>query len=244
MSFLKTWTPYRYKEKTASSVQSLFDKISPGYDLFNQVVSLSLDGYWRRRTVGLVGPSAERVLDVCTGTGELAFALEKRLSNGGQVVGIDFSPKMLSLAMSKRRRGGFRRKPQFCLGDAQSLSFADSTFDYVTSGFSMRNLIDLDQGLREMHRVLKSGGRAVILEINRPSNRFTGFFYRCYLKGVIPIIGFLTCGSLYPFLYLKNSVLGFQAPAAFCERLRSVGFREVTFRTLPPGAIGLYDAVK
>ncbi len=244
MSFLKTWTPYRYKEKTASSVQSLFDKISPGYDLFNQVVSLSLDGYWRRRTVGLVGPSAERVLDVCTGTGELAFALEKRLSNGGQVVGIDFSPKMLSLAMSKRRRGGFRRKPQFCLGDAQSLSFADSTFDYVTSGFSMRNLTNLEKGLQEMYRVLKPGGRVIVLEINRPSQRLGGWVYGFFLRTWVPLTGALICRSLSPFTYLKESVVSFLCPENFCRTLEQVGFRNPVYQSLPPGAIGLYAATK
>ena len=231
-------------KKTEGFIKDLFDHISPRYDLFNAASTFFLDRYWRRRASRIVEKEDAKVLDVCTGTAELALEFASRLNGKGQVVGVDFSKGMLELARKKLTRLGKKEKISLLVGQAESLSFKEGSFDYVTSGFSMRNLIDLDQGLREMHRVLKSGGRAVILEINRPSNRFTGFFYRCYLKGVIPIIGFLTCGSLYPFLYLKNSVLGFQTPTAFCERLRSVGFREVTFKALPPGAIGLYDAVK
>ena len=244
MSLLKEWTRYRYREKTASSVQSLFDRISPGYDLFNQVVSFSLDGYWRRRTADMVGSGAKRVLDVCTGTGELAFALEKRLSNGGQVTGIDFSPKMLSLALSKRGRRPLRKKPQFCLGDAQSLSFADGTFDYVTSGFSMRNLTNLEKGLKEMYRVLKPGGRVLILEINRPSQRLGGWLYGFFLRTWVPVTGALICRSLSPFTYLKESVVTFLHPENFCSILEQTGFRKPEYRSLPPGSIGLYAATK
>ena len=244
MSLLKEWTRYRYREKTASSVQSLFDRISPGYDLFNQVVSLSLDGYWRRRTVDLVSPGAKRVLDVCTGTGEIAFALERHLSNGAQVIGIDFSPKMLSLAISKRDRKVFRRKPQFCLGDAQSLSFADNSFDCVTSGFSMRNLTNLEKGLEEMYRVLKPAGRLVILEINRPSQKLGGWLYGFFLRTWVPVTGALICRSLSPFTYLKESVVTFLYPENFCRILEKVGFKIPEYRRLPPGAIGLYAATK
>jgi len=231
-------------KKTEGFIKDLFDQISPRYDLFNAASTFFLDRYWRQRASRIVEKEDARVLDVCTGTAELALEFAARLNGKGRVVGVDFSRGMLELARKKLTRLGKEGKISLLVGQAESLSFPDGMFDYVTSGFSMRNLIDLNQGLKEMFRVLKSGGRAVILEINRPSNRFTGFFYRCYLKGVIPVVGFLTCGRLYPFLYLKNSVLGFQSPAAFCESLRSVGFREVTFKALPPGAIGLYDAVK
>jgi demethylmenaquinone methyltransferase/2-methoxy-6-polyprenyl-1,4-benzoquinol methylase len=235
---------YRYKEKTSASVQHLFDRISPGYDLFNHLVSFFLDGYWRRRTVAEVDPQARQVLDVCTGTGELVFAAQRRLSNGAQVIGTDFSGKMLRRALLKRDHQAFRKRPQFCLGDAQNLSFPDDTFDAVTSGFSIRNLTDMERGLREMHRVLRPGGRAIILEINRPSRGVGGFFYGLYLRTWVPLIGALTCRSLSPFTYLKESVVSFLTPENFCRTLERVGFRSASYRSLPPGAIGLYVATK
>ncbi|MBI4436185.1 MAG: ubiquinone/menaquinone biosynthesis methyltransferase [Candidatus Omnitrophica bacterium] len=231
-------------KKTEGFIKDLFDRISPRYDLFNTASTFFLDRYWRKCASRTVEKEDAKILDVCTGTGELALQFAARLNGKGQVVGVDFSKGMLELARKKLKRLGKEEKILLLMGQAEHLSFQEGVFDYVTSGFSMRNLIDLDQGLREMVRVLKSGGHAVILEINRPSNHVSGLFYRCYLKGVVPIIGFLTCGRLYPFLYLNNSVIGFQTPAEFCGRLRSAGFRQVSFRALPPGAIGLYDAVK
>ena len=235
---------YRYKDKTSLSVQTLFDRISPGYDLFNHLVSFFLDGYWRRRTAERVDPQAKRVLDVCTGTGELAFALERRLGDRGEVIGVDFSPKMLALAHSKLNQRVFRRKPKFFFGDAQALSFRDNSFDYVTSGFSMRNLTDLNKGLKEMHRVLKPGGRVIILEINRPSQRLSGWIYSLYLRTWVPLVGTLTCKSLSPFTYLKESVVSFLRPDAFCRILEEAGFSRAAYQSLPPGAIGLYMATK
>jgi len=230
--------------KTKQTVQTLFDEISSRYDLFNTTSTFFLDHHWRRCASRLVEKSEARILDVCTGTGELALQFSKRLHGKGRVVGVDFSGKMLQYAQKKVRRSGKEGEIPLLLGDAQHLSFSENTFDYVTSGFSMRNLIDLDRGLQEMHRVLKPGGKAVILEINRPTNRISGFFYRLHLRVIVPLIGFLTVGKLYPFLYLRDTVLSFQSPKEFCERLRKAGFQEVSFRVFLPGAISLYCATK
>ena len=231
-------------EKTEGFVKDLFDRISPRYDLFNTASTFFLDNHWRRCASRIVDKQDAKVLDLCTGTGELALQFSKRLDERGWVVGVDFSKGMLDLARKKLKRLDAKKKITLLVGNAERLSFRGNTFDYVTSGFSMRNLIDLGQGLREMHRVLKPGGRAVIIEINRPTNHLSGFFYRCYLKGAVPLIGLLTVGTISPFLYLKNSVLGFQSPAEFCDKLRSAGFREVFFKAFAPGAIGLYCATK
>ena len=231
-------------EKTEGFVKGLFDRISPRYDLFNTASTFFLDGHWRRCASRMVDKEDAKVLDICTGTAELALQFSKRLNGKGQVVGVDFSKGMLDLAKKKLKRLGKEEDISLLLGNAERLSFRTDVFDYVTSGFSMRNLIDLDKGLKEMHRVLKPGGRAVIMEINRPTHRLTGFMYRCYLRGAIPLIGLLTVGTISPFLYLKNSVLAFQTPTEFCERLRAAGFREVLFQAFAPGAIGLYCATK
>ncbi len=230
-------------EKTEKFIKTLFDRISARYDLFNTASSFFLDRYWRHAASALLEKKDARVLDVCTGTGELAFQLSKRLNGGGRGIGIDFSEKMLFLA--KEKVAGRRIKNvSFLLGKAEALSFPDALFDCVTSGFSMRNLMSLEKGLQEMFRVLKKGGRLVILEINRPSNRLTGFLYRLYLRGIVPVVGFLTCGTFYPFLYLNQSVVGFLKPEEFCEKLRAAGFRDISYRGLAPGVIGLYDAFK
>lgn len=231
-------------EKTEKSVQTLFDQISPRYDLFNTASTFFLDRHWRRCAARLVDKKDAVILDICTGTAELALAFAGRLNGRGKVIGIDFSPRMLVLAREKLRQRGKERDIPLLLSNAERLSFRDNSFDYVASGFSMRNLIDLDQGLREMVRVLKPGGKAVILEINRPTNRLTGFFYKCFLGGMIPLIGLLTVGRIGPFLYLRNSVIGFVTPPEFCGRLRAAGFREILFRSFAPGAIGLYCATK
>ena len=231
-------------EKTESSVKALFDRISPRYDLFNTASTFFLDGHWRRSASRIVEKKDAKVLDLCTGTAELALQFSKRLNGGGRVIGVDFSKGMLDLARKKLERLDPERKISLLVGNVERLSFRENTFDYVTSGFSMRNLIDLEQGLREMHRVLKPGGRAVIIEINRPTSRVSGFIYRLYLKGAIPLIGLLTVGTMSPFLYLKDTVLSFLRPEEFCERLRAVGFRDVFFKAFAPGAIGLYCATK
>ncbi len=231
-------------EKTGQNVRTLFDRISGRYDLFNTASTFFLDRHWRRCASRLVEKPDAQVLDICTGTAELALQFSKRMNGGGQVVGVDFSEKMVGHARTKLKRIGKERKIPLFIGNAEHLSFQSGSFDYVTSGFSMRNLIDLDRGLREMHRVLKPGGKAVILEINRPSNRLGGFFYRCYMRGVIPLVGLLTVGRLYPFLYLKDSVFGFLSPSEFCERLRKAGFRETSFKIFAPGVVGLYIATK
>ena len=231
-------------EKTESPVKALFDRISPRYDLFNAASTFFLDSHWRRSASRIVEKEDAKVLDLCTGTAEFALAFSKQLNGKGRVVGVDFSKGMLKLAREKLGKRDPSKKISLLVGNAERLSFQENTFDYVTSGFSMRNLIDLDQGLREMHRVLKPGGRAVIIEINRPTNRLTGLIYRCYLKGAIPLIGLLTVGTVSPFLYLKDSVLGFLKPEEFCGKLRAAGFREVFFKAFAPGAIGLYCATK
>lgn len=231
-------------EKTERSVKALFDRISPRYDLFNTASTFFLDSHWRRCASRAVEKKDAKILDLCTGTAELALAFSRQLNGKGRVIGVDFSKGMLDLARKKLERRDPARKISLLVGNAERLSFRENAFDYVTSGFSMRNLIDLDQGLKEMHRVLKPGGLAVILEINRPTSYLTGFFYRCYLRGAIPLIGLLTVGTVSPFLYLKNSVLGFQTPSEFCGRLRAAGFREVSFKPFAPGAIGLYCATK
>ena len=231
-------------EKTEHTIKTLFDDISSRYDLFNSASTFFLDRHWRRSASHLVKKKNAKVLDVCTGTAELALRCAGRFNGGGRVIGIDFSEKMIGLAQKKLRRLGKEKEVFLLVGNAQSLSFQDNLFDYVTSAFSMRNLTDVDQALREMRRVLKPGGKAVILEINHPTHRLTGLFYKGYLKGVVPLIGLLTVGKLYPFLYLKNSVLAFQTPKEFCEKLRAAGFQDVLFKTFTPGAIGLYQATK
>lgn len=231
-------------EKTEEFVKDLFDRISPRYDLFNTASTFFLDRHWRRCASRLSEKKEARVLDVCTGTAELALQFAKRLNGQGRVIGVDFSRGMLHLAREKLARLGKGGEISLLLGKAESLSFREGVFDYVTSGFSMRNLMDLDQALREMVRVLKPGGRAIIIEINRPTHRLTGWLYRWYLKGAIPLIGFLTVGTIHPFLYLKDSVLGFDTSEEFCGRLRRAGFHDVLFRAFAPGAIGLYCATK
>ena len=223
-------------------VQRLFTRIAPRYDWFNRLASCGLDQGWRRAAVvqGDIRPG-DRVLDVCAGTGDLAILCAQRLGGRGAVVGADLNREMLSLARRKQRA---RRLPVAWLqADAEALPFPAGSFDRVLIGFSTRNLSDLTAGLREMVRVLRPGGRLVILETGRPDHPLVRFGYQAFLFTAAPAIGFALTGRLWPFTYLARSVRGFLTPQEMVERLASV---ETDARHVPlsRGLASLYLATK
>jgi demethylmenaquinone methyltransferase/2-methoxy-6-polyprenyl-1,4-benzoquinol methylase len=210
-------------------VRTMFDRIAPVYDLMNRVMTAGLDGRWRRLAVKEVVWPGDRVLDVCCGTGDFAIEAERR---GGRVVGLDFSERMLERA---RRKSG---TIEWVQGDALALPFAHGEFDAVTVGFGVRNLDDLDVGLREMARVLRPGGRIAVLEITRPRGLLRPFF-RIWLDVLIPLAGrFLPGGKAYT--YLPASVRRFPGPEDLSRLLDAGGFRDVHYRLLGGGSVALH----
>ena len=232
----------RPAEDKRSFVQRLFTRIAPRYDWFNRLASCGLDQRWRRTamTRGMVEPGS-RILDVCTGTGDLAILCARRQRGQGMVVGIDMNRAMLTYAQQKQRRSGL--EVQWFEGDAQALPFADGSFDRVMVGFSTRNLSDLMVGLREMVRVLRPGGRLIMLETGLPSNPIVRVGYLVFLGTAARVIGFILTGRVWPFSYLARSVKEFLTPAQCVERLQGLK-TEVQYVPLSHGLASLYLATK
>jgi demethylmenaquinone methyltransferase/2-methoxy-6-polyprenyl-1,4-benzoquinol methylase len=212
-------------------VRSMFDRIAPVYDVMNRVMTMGLDRRWRRLAVREVVWPGDRVLDVCCGTGDLAAEAERR---GGRVTGLDFSEQMLARA---RRKSG---TIEWVQGDALALPFEDGEFDAVTVGFGVRNLDDLELGLRELRRVLQPGGRAAILEITRPRGLLRPFF-RVWLDVLVPLAGRILPGGK-AYTYLPASIRRFPGPEDLSRLIEAAGFGDVRFRLLGGGSVALHTA--
>ena len=235
-------------DKGEARIQRMFDGIAPWYDFLNHLLSLNIDKLWRRRTTRLVPPgpaSAGPVLDLCTGTGDLALAYDRAAKGAVTVVGADFSPEMLALARRKSFKAGAAERVTFVQADAQALPFPDGTFQLVTVAFGLRNVTDPDRGLAEMVRVAKPGGRVAVLEFSRPRNRLFAGGYTFYFRHVLPRVGQLLTGSTEnAYRYLPESVLRFPDYEALAARLRAAGLVDVTFRPFTFGVATLYVGVK
>ena len=211
-------------------VRSMFDRIAPVYDAMNRIMTVGLDARWRRLAAEVVSPG-DRVLDACCGTGDLALAAARR---GGTVTGLDFSERMLERARAKAPA------LEWVQGDLLALSFAPESFDAATVGFGVRNVADLDAGLRELRRVLHPGGRLAILEITRPRGPLAPF-YRLWFDVLVPALGkVLPGGSAYT--YLPASVRRFPGPDELVRRLEAAGFGAVSYRLLAGGIVALHVA--
>jgi demethylmenaquinone methyltransferase / 2-methoxy-6-polyprenyl-1,4-benzoquinol methylase len=210
-------------------VRAMFDRIAPVYDAMNRVITMGLDGRWRRLAAASVVRPGDRVLDAACGTGDLALAA---LESGGRVTGLDFSERMLERA---------RRKSdaiEWVRGDVLALPFGDAAFDSATIGFGVRNVADLDSGLRELARVVRPGGRLAVLEITRPKGLLRPFF-RVWFDLLVPLIGRAVPGGL-AFSYLPASVRRFPGPDDLADALRRAGFAEVSYRLLAGGIVSLH----
>jgi demethylmenaquinone methyltransferase/2-methoxy-6-polyprenyl-1,4-benzoquinol methylase len=221
----------------------MFDGIAGVYDLLNSVMTAGLHHRWRERAADLarVGPGS-RVLDVATGTGDLAIELARRVSPGGEVVGSDFSEAMLARARAKtpaREVSASIVIPRFEWGDALDLPFADGAFDAATVGFGARNFSDLARGLAEMVRVVRPGGRVVVLEFTSPTRAPLSLFYRLWFDRVVPLLGALA-GDSDAYTYLPNSVKRFPAPAGLAAELERAGLREIRYLLTAGGIVVIH----
>jgi demethylmenaquinone methyltransferase/2-methoxy-6-polyprenyl-1,4-benzoquinol methylase len=213
----------------ADGVRTMFDRIAPVYDLMNRVMTAGLDRRWRKRAVQAVVRPGDRVLDACCGTGDLAIAAARA---GGRVTGIDFSPRMLERARRKLH------SVTWVEGDALALPFDENSFDAATVGFGVRNVADLERGLAELRRVLRSGGRVVILEITRPRGPLAPF-YRLWFERLVPVLGKLFRGGA-AYTYLPASVRRFPGPDELADLMRAAGFADVRYRLLAGGIVALH----
>ena len=226
-------------DKSTDRVRTMFGAIAGRYDLMNRLMTGGLDVLWRRR-IGRADVGAGPVLDCCTGTGDLAFAVHKRRPDV-RVVGADFTHQMLTRAVEKDRD----RRIAWVEGDGESLPFADGTFTAVSVGFGLRNIADTRRGLAELCRVLAPGGLLIILETSKPTNPALVPLFKFYFRSVVPRLGRLMAGnpeSAYD--YLPASAAVFPDGEDLCDLFREVGFTECEFRPLGFGAATFYTARK
>ena len=224
-------------EAKARAVREMFGEIAPRYDLLNRLLSGGVDQRWRRLAVKLaLEKQPRRVLDVATGTGDVALLL-KKTRPAAEVIGSDFTPQMLELARAKAEKAGV--EVDFVEADALALPFADGSFDAITVAFGFRNFADYQRGLAEFYRVLAPGGRAVILEFPPPPKGLLGRLYRFYFNGVLPWIGGVISGKPEAYRYLPNSVARFPEPEKLAQMMREAGFK-VDYRVLTGGIAAIH----
>jgi demethylmenaquinone methyltransferase/2-methoxy-6-polyprenyl-1,4-benzoquinol methylase len=234
-------------DKREARIRRMFGAIAPRYDLLNHLLSANVDRYWRWRTTRLVPPvvGAGPILDVCTGTGDLALAYDRAARGRVPIVGTDFCLPMLLPARAKTRGARASERITYLEADTQQLPFPDDTFQLVTVAFGLRNVTDTDRGLAEMVRVARPGGKVAILEFSRPRGWLFGGAYRFYFRWVLPAVGQAISRSKdSAYSYLPASVLEFPDGEALAERLRGHGLEGVKFWPMTFGIATLYAGKK
>lgn len=231
-------------EATTERVRGIFSTIAGRYDSFNALASMGIDRSWRRALVKAcaIGPES-RVLDLCAGTGDVSLAVARQ-AVPAEVVVTDFTPEMLEIARAKARDYSGPTRLTFEHADAQALPFDDASFDVATVAFGVRNLPERARNFAEVLRVLKPGGRYVVLEFSRPTFAPWRGVYHAYLSVGIPTIGGILTGDRESFVYLNRSIRRFPAQAELAAELRAAGFSAITWRDLTGGVVALHTAIK
>ena len=230
---------YTPGEQRAAKVNALFTAIARRYDLLNDLQSFGLHRRWKRRVAELaaVQPGG-RALDLCCGTGDIAFALARR---GAEVTGLDFSQKMLEVAESRRLKNPELKTQKliFIQGDAQQIPFSDAMFDIVTVGYGLRNLMNWETGLAEMQRVARPGARLVVLDFGKPANALWRNIYFGHLRCSVPLVGWLFCGNADAYAYILESLKHYPAQLAVAEKMRELKLVNVRVINLLGGAMAI-----
>lgn len=226
-------------------IEGMFDNIAKDYDSLNHIMSLSIDKIWRRKAIKKIKDVGEapRVLDVACGTGDFSIAIAKAVKKG-EVIGVDISKEMLEVMRQKVLKNKLESIISQEVGDGEALRFPEGSFDRVVNAFGIRNFEDRDKGLREALRVLKSGGRLVILELSRPQNKIIRWFYDLYFLHILPIIGGKVSGDKAAYAYLPASVKAFPGKKEFTDELRRAGFVNITHRAFTFGICRMYTGEK
>jgi demethylmenaquinone methyltransferase / 2-methoxy-6-polyprenyl-1,4-benzoquinol methylase len=236
--------------KSADRIRRMFGQIARRYDFLNHLLSLGVDHWWRWRTVRLVPPKMDAntpplpILDVCTGTGDLALAYDRAAAGRVAIAGADFCHEMLAIGRQKAARRGADSRITFIEADAQSLPLPAEAFQIVCVAFGLRNIADTDRGLAEMARVAAPGGRVAVLEFSTPTRQPFKSIYGWYFRQVLPRIGRLISRSSDAYDYLPTSVGEFPQGEALCERMRAAGLADVRRYPLTFGVATLYVGTK
>jgi demethylmenaquinone methyltransferase/2-methoxy-6-polyprenyl-1,4-benzoquinol methylase len=229
---------YRLDDRNRA-IGEMFSDIAPRYDFLNRLLSLGVDRRWRRAAVSeMLPPAGGRHLDVATGTADMALEILRQKGNA-TVTGVDLSVPMMRIGREKCRRAGAGGRVAFVRAPGEALPFRDGAFDSCCVAFGIRNVVDRERGLREMCRVVRPGGRVVVLEFGTPRGATFGALYRFYFTRVLPRVGGLF-SRRSAYAYLPESVLSFPPPPAFAERMRAAGCASVAIRPLSFGIVTLY----
>jgi demethylmenaquinone methyltransferase/2-methoxy-6-polyprenyl-1,4-benzoquinol methylase len=222
----------------------MFSAIAPRYDFLNRLLSAGRDRVWRREAVAATAlPEGGRLLDVCTGTADMTLEAARQFPTA-RIVGVDFSRPMVALGTTKVVRARLTDRIRLQVAPAEALPFPDESFDAATVAFGLRNLPDHRRGLREMYRIVRPGGRAVVLEFTTPPGRLFRGIYLWYFHRVLPWIGRLVSGHPSAYSYLPASVADFPSPEGLSAWMQEVGFREVSFRLLTNGVVAIHAGQK
>lgn len=224
----------------------MFDNIADSYDSLNHIMSLNVDKVWRARAIRkVIDPEREqKIMDLACGTGDFSIAIAKRMAPGSSVVGVDLSEGMLAVMKTKVEAEGLSDRISIEQGEGELLRFADNSFDVVTIAFGIRNFENRQQGLREMLRVLKPGGKLCILELSEPANPVVRWFYELYFTKVMPLIGGMISGNKAAYNYLPASVINFPQKKEWLGIMHECGFDNATHKAFTLGLCRMYIGVK
>lgn len=240
----KTVTPYNDASRTKKEqVEEMFDNIAHRYDFLNHLLSLGIDITWRKKAVKFIGSiQPKNILDVASGTGDFAF--EALALKPEKVTGFDLSEGMMNFGRAKAEKLGVSNTVEFVKGDSEKMPFADHQFDAITVGFGVRNFENLENGLREMYRVTRPGGKIAILEASQPNNTIIRALFGLYFGHVVPMIGRLFSKDARAYSYLPESVRAFPQGFDFVKILENIGFRNIKWQPLTFGACAFYSMEK
>ncbi|MBR0052598.1 MAG: bifunctional demethylmenaquinone methyltransferase/2-methoxy-6-polyprenyl-1,4-benzoquinol methylase UbiE [Bacteroidales bacterium] len=222
-------------------VQQMFDNIAPTYDRLNHLMSMNVDKLWRRHALKeIVDGTPQRILDVACGTGDSTISIARAAAEGTTVTGADISEGMMALVMEKAEKAGVGDRIDLQVADGENLPYGEGTFDRVTCAFGIRNFEHKEKALQEFLRVLRPGGRAVILELSVPQNKVVRWVYDLYFLHILPWVGGSISGDKAAYKYLPASVHNFPVPKDFCEMMEAAGFRSVRCKTFTLGLCRMY----
>ena len=238
-------TPYNGTESKTGQVRQMFNSIAPAYDFMNRAMTFGIDRIWRKIAVKIIKASApKQILDVATGTGDLAIQLHNAIHPEKGIIGIDLSKGMLEVAQHKVKEANLDKVISFEEGDCLKMRFAENTFDAVTVAYGVRNFEHLEQGYAEMHRVLNPGGILCVVELSTPTNPVIKLFYDIYTHTLIPLAGRLVSKDVRAYSYLPESIAAVPQGEAMLDIMRRAGFKECRCRKLTFGVCSIYVGVK
>ena len=236
--------PYEPEQDKKVQVRNMFNKIAPYYDFLNRLLTLRIDTLWRKKAIKLLkSDNPQLILDIATGTGDLAVEACKQLTPK-KVIGVDLSPEMLEIGKKKIAKKNLENIIEFQVGDSENLNFENDNFDAITVAFGVRNYANLTKGLSEMCRVLKPGGKLIILEFTKPTIFPFKQLFNTYFKYILPFVGRFTSNDPKAYQYLYESVQAFPDFEHFGKILEDTGFKNITWKSLSLGICAIYQAEK